>query len=672
MPICQQQLKQPKLYMEVNKNFFIVSVISLNNRCNFIYSHLGKIIPFVPGIPGPNSLLSSASLSPIVSSISQDKCSDRLYSPSQTANLYTSNSATLGPAFRSRNLSISSSVISKRVKTPDSPLKVANIKSQSSSENNDTIFVANHPLNLNVPQPWPSTSIRDSNQTISEKPFNFMRIADNLSPPKIRIENAKGYANLEVSASNLDKLKPRPKLLVQVPEVSPLHINVETTVVQSSSSSSSLLSIRVHEPTSLDKVKVPSNDLDKTNVIPVKPPPKFLRPCNLPLKPGTFTPKKHHGITPTANTLPLISPETPRPSKHCVQLYLNGHAYTYLGLKCSTKTFYCTVNRPQPVYAVFAGRPELSMYSKWQTYAENNPHPLGFTAKEVMSMYDSRQRTHTNHQGSKYTTSNKLTLTCAPSDKTENTMKLLDSRDNIQSNIDDASHVPNDSTDKALSSKSLDESLPKLDSIQVLSTVPGGYKSNEDYTYVRGRGRGRYVCNECGMRCIKPCTLKKHIRTVHSDVRPYTCQHCMFRYSINGIKTIFASGMIFMHFISSFNSFKTKGNLTKHMESKAHFKKCLEKGIDPQTPIEDGGNVDEDRTATTATGQNMQQGAEDCDTVSDDSDADELEIDVESSGKQFYSIVIGYIYFIVKRYLITLIWTVFSNHGPNIYFVFIF
>lgn len=107
------------------------------------------------------------------------------------------------------------------------------------------------------------------------------------------------------------------------------------------------------------------------------------------------------------------------------------------------------------------------------------------------------------------------------------------------------------------------------------------------------------------------------------------------------------------------------------MESKAHFKKCLEKGIDPQTPIEDGANVDEDRTASTATGQNMQQGAEDCDTVSDDSDADELEIDVESSGKQFYSNVIGNILFIVKRYLITLIWTVFSNHGPNIYFVFI-
>lgn len=77
--------------------------------------------------------------------------------------------------------------------------------------------------------------------------------------------------------------------------------------------------------------------------------------------------------------------------------------------------------------------------------------------------------------------------------------------------------------------------------------VPGGYESNEDYTYIRGRGtnvtdnvmndvryslsvagRGRYVCDQCGIRCKKPSMLKKHIRT-HSDDRPYTCQHCNFR-----------------------------------------------------------------------------------------------------------------------------------------------
>ncbi|KAG9328257.1 hypothetical protein JZ751_015487, partial [Albula glossodonta] len=81
-------------------------------------------------------------------------------------------------------------------------------------------------------------------------------------------------------------------------------------------------------------------------------------------------------------------------------------------------------------------------------------------------------------------------------------------------------------------------------------TPPCRYKSNEEYVYVRGRGRGKYVCEECGIRCKKPSMLKKHIRT-HTDVRPYVCKHCNF-------------------------AFKTKGNLTKHMKSKAHGKKCQE------------------------------------------------------------------------------------------------
>ncbi|OQR73050.1 hypothetical protein BIW11_03661 [Tropilaelaps mercedesae] len=99
----------------------------------------------------------------------------------------------------------------------------------------------------------------------------------------------------------------------------------------------------------------------------------------------------------------------------------------------------------------------------------------------------------------------------------------------------------------------------------------GGYKSNEDYTYVRGRGRGKYVCEECGIRCKKPSMLKKHIRT-HTDLRPYFCAHCEF-------------------------AFKTKGNLTKHMKSKAHHKKCVEMGIVPVPTQIDDSHVDHEQLA---------------------------------------------------------------------------
>lgn len=230
--------------------------------------------------------------------------------------------------------------------------------------------------------------------------------------------------------------------------------------------------------------------------------PAFLRPTTLPLKPGTFTPKQHHGITPTANTLPLISPETPRPSKSCVQLYLNGHAYTYLGLKSSTKTFYCTVNKPQPVY--IQNQHKLSMYSNWQIYNGKNPNILDLPPYSAMSLYDSRQRPE------KYSIAEAKTdiVSLVETQSAKVTTSVAPSNYQIQ-------QVPMVKDENAHQSSSGGSSLT-------------GLETSEEYTYIRGRGRGKYVCQECGIRCKKPSMLKKHIRT-HTDLRPYTCSHCEFR-----------------------------------------------------------------------------------------------------------------------------------------------
>uniref|UniRef100_A0A673BAC6 HIVEP zinc finger 2b n=1 Tax=Sphaeramia orbicularis TaxID=375764 RepID=A0A673BAC6_9TELE len=126
----------------------------------------------------------------------------------------------------------------------------------------------------------------------------------------------------------------------------------------------------------------------------------------------------------------------------------------------------------------------------------------------------------------------------------------------------------------------------------------GGYKSNEDYVYVRGRGRGKYICEECGIRCKKPSMLKKHIRT-HTDVRPYICRVCNF-------------------------AFKTKGNLTKHMKSKAHMKKCLELGVSvsmDETEIQEH----ESKTEAVVTTKHQFSDADDSDGM--DEEADEIDED---------------------------------------------
>lgn len=94
---------------------------------------------------------------------------------------------------------------------------------------------------------------------------------------------------------------------------------------------------------------------------------------------------------------------------------------------------------------------------------------------------------------------------------------------------------------------------------------------------------------------------------------------------------------ILQNLIIFLNSFKTKGNLTKHRESKAHYKKCLEKGINPQTTVDDDDNQEEDCSGNNVSGRDHLSTNDDCDTISDeysDGDADELEIDMDSSGKQ--------------------------------------
>ena len=137
-------------------------------------------------------------------------------------------------------------------------------------------------------------------------------------------------------------------------------------------------------------------------------------------------------------------------------------------------------------------------------------------------------------------------------------------------------------------------------------TVEGGYKSADDnYTYIRGRGRGKYICDTCGIRCKKPSMLKKHIRT-HTNVRPFTCKYCNF-------------------------SFKTKGNLTKHMKSKAHSKKCVELGIVPVPTTADDQQMDDSKSS----GEIAFAGDSDTDDCDDADDMDEDDEDGDNPEEQF-------------------------------------
>lgn len=67
------------------------------------------------------------------------------------------------------------------------------------------------------------------------------------------------------------------------------------------------------------------------------------------------------------------------------------------------------------------------------------------------------------------------------------------------------------------------------------------------------------------------------------------------------------------------------------MESKAHYKKCVEKGINPNKAIEDNAALEDGSAEMTSSDANLPPGLEDGDIASDDySEGEEM----ESSGKR--------------------------------------
>ncbi|XP_041964491.1 transcription factor HIVEP3 [Alosa sapidissima] len=248
---------------------------------------------------------------------------------------------------------------------------------------------------------------------------------------------------------------------------------------------------------------------------------------------------------------------------HWIEGVARSKQPTYPSLHTTTSVSWCYLNyiKPNPTTQQ---DPQTSVYSSW-SISLHNPNLPGLSTKMVMSLLHSKQK----HSLETYT----MAMAPPPS-----VGKLVTSS-NRNPRVSEVHSAPPSTPvkvkeepsqeNKETKAKSEEESpsASKQSELPRIRIFEGGYKSNEEYVYVRGRGRGKYVCGECGIRCKKPSMLKKHIRT-HTDVRPYVCKHCNF-------------------------AFKTKGNLTKHMKSKAHSKKCLEMGISGSSlddPDEAGGS----------------------------------------------------------------------------------
>ncbi|XP_063041201.1 zinc finger protein 40 isoform X2 [Engraulis encrasicolus] len=261
----------------------------------------------------------------------------------------------------------------------------------------------------------------------------------------------------------------------------------------------------------------------------------------------------------------------------------DSHRLSFPSLKTTTTFTWCYLIKRKPLHVIQMDQ-TTSAYSAWPV-SQSNPNPLGLPTKVVMSLFDSKQTSKKIHYTQAKTTSLKADILTYSSKLKDIVAKVLipqksfstESKGKVRSDS-----LPTNEADRG--------TLSKAEPVRI-KIFDGGYKSNEEYVYVRGRGRGKYICEECGIRCKKPSMLRKHIRT-HSDVRPYHCTHCNF-------------------------SFKTKGNLTKHMKSKAHSKKCLEMGVSV--------GLIEDQDADDSGDKGRGHGADRPDSDGDDSDGPEDE-----------------------------------------------
>ncbi|XP_072317174.1 transcription factor HIVEP3 isoform X2 [Eucyclogobius newberryi] len=217
---------------------------------------------------------------------------------------------------------------------------------------------------------------------------------------------------------------------------------------------------------------------------------------------------------------------------------------SYPSLHTSTSVNWCYLNYIKPNPSAQQGS-QTSVYSSWSVSAYN-PNLPGLSTNTALSLLCSKQR----HSAETYTMATASQAKDGGMEPQETETNPTPVSPGVTVPIKaQPQHEKNKSKPKrdeeASTSKSRESSCVRI--------FEGGYKSSEEYVYVRGRGRGKYICGECGIRCKKPSMLKKHIRT-HTDVRPYVCKHCNF-------------------------AFKTKGNLTKHLKSKAHGKKCQSVGV---------------------------------------------------------------------------------------------
>ncbi|KAF4100743.1 zinc finger protein 40 isoform X3 [Onychostoma macrolepis] len=369
----------------------------------------------------------------------------------------------------------------------------------------------------------------------------------------------------------------------QLPETSEADKNTQTPVSQTTTEvSEQEMESRTPTttPATCSSPRVQSYTMPENSTLKPQEKPEEQRwsPSKSPLRPPTF-----QGQVKLASSVSVVNTR-------------DSHRLSFPSLKTATTFTWCFLMKRKPLHIQQADQ-RISAYSAW-VVNPNNPNPLGLPTKVVMSLFDSKQTSKKIHYTQAKTTTLKSDILTYSGKLKDILPKVLIQQRSVPTENSGKTKPETQPINQTESDRDSSKSEP-----QRVKIFDGGYKSNEEYVYVRGRGRGKYICEECGIRCKKPSMLRKHIRT-HSDIRPFHCTHCNF-------------------------SFKTKGNLTKHMKSKAHSKKCMEMGVAVGI-IEDQDTEDSGDRGRAGSADRQDSDGDDSDGP-DDEDNDGEEEDEEDS-----------------------------------------
>uniref|UniRef100_A0A8C2FHK7 HIVEP zinc finger 1 n=1 Tax=Cyprinus carpio TaxID=7962 RepID=A0A8C2FHK7_CYPCA len=199
----------------------------------------------------------------------------------------------------------------------------------------------------------------------------------------------------------------------------------------------------------------------------------------------------------------------------------DSHRLSFPSLKTATTFTWCFLMKRKPLHIQQADQ-RISAYSAW-VVNPNNPNPLGLPTKVVMSLFDSKQTSKKIHYTQAKTTTLKSDILTYSGKLKDILPKVLIQQRSVPTENSGKTKPETQPINQTESDRDSSKSEPQRVKIFdggfvnlniYLIPLPNyltgnfvlmcylwyifSYKSNEEYVYVRGRGRGKYICEECG------------------------------------------------------------------------------------------------------------------------------------------------------------------------------